>query len=140
MTPFEIDYKKLIEPLSDVCRAILINAGLKDSNLIKDFKVVVSAGSVTISFPDYAKFVDSGRRPGKMPPFGVISRWIRRKGLQIPQGYSADSFAFVIARSISINGIKPKPFLAQLADNIKELVVDFTRKEVLRTAKLLGKK
>lgn len=56
--------------------------------------------TIQILAEGYLKFVDEGRRPGKMPPISAISKWTRLKG--IPQ-----SAAFPIAKSIGLRGIKP---------------------------------
>lgn len=65
---------------------------------------------------DYGLSVDQGRSrgPGKMPPVKPIKDWIKRRGINPPQGMSVESFAFVIARSIGKKGQKfkqPKPFI-----------------------------
>lgn len=69
--------------------------------------------SVGIKAVDYFEYVDSGRRKGaKPPPSDAIVKWMKVKGIKgrnpktgkfIPQ----KSAAFLIARSIGKNGIKP---------------------------------
>lgn len=62
--------------------------------------------SLRLSALDYFKYVDRGRRPGRMPPIKPIQSWIETKGIQI-KNYSSRQSAFIIARSISRKGIKP---------------------------------
>lgn len=51
---------------------------------------------------EYALPVETGRRPGKMPPVEAIQLWVTRKlGLQ---GNEAKSAAFLIARAIGRRG------------------------------------
>ena len=52
----------------------------------------------------YARFVEEGRRPGKMPPVAAIAGWAARHGIE-------PSAAFLIARSIGRRGTKPRPYL-----------------------------
>ncbi len=69
---------------------------------------------------DYAGYVEGGRRKGApMPPVSAIRKWVRLKF-----GYSgaqARSTAFVIARSISKKGIKPKPIVKRSFPKIVRL-------------------
>ena len=50
----------------------------------------------------YARYVEFGRGPGKMPPAGALSGWIRRHG---------GGSEFVIRRAIGRKGTKPKHFM-----------------------------
>jgi hypothetical protein len=52
---------------------------------------------------EYAKFVEDGRGPGKMPPVSVIEDWAGRHG--------AAGAGFLIARAIGRRGTRPKPYL-----------------------------
>jgi hypothetical protein len=80
--------------------------------------------------PQYGLFVDAGRKAGsKQPPIKPIKDWAKEKGL--PQFRDArgrfianDSRAFLIARSIARDGIKPRPFLYLIEENMPALVKD----------------
>ena len=52
----------------------------------------------------HATFVERGRRPGRMPPVGVIRGWLKRRGR--PQ-----RLAWPIARAIGRRGIKARPVM-----------------------------
>jgi phage gpG-like protein len=52
----------------------------------------------------YGKFVEFGRRPGRMPPPASLIPWMKRHGIPA-------SAAFALARAIAKRGIKPKPFM-----------------------------
>ena len=58
---------------------------------------------VEVSMEDYWKYVNDGRKPGKMPPISKIEEWIRVKPIQ-PRPYTytptVKSLAFLIQRSI----------------------------------------
>jgi len=86
---------------------------------------------LSFEFPDYAIFVNDGRKPNsKQPPIEPIKKWAIQKGLpdwKDDRGkfISENSRAFLIARAIGRRGIKPIPFMdiplnksAQLADEI----------------------
>ena len=56
---------------------------------------------------DYVKFIESGRRPGaKMPPIEALVPWARERGIS-----TDNRTLYAIARSIAIEGIKPRLFL-----------------------------
>ena len=86
----------------------MLSVGLKDSEIINDFKVVPEKNGISIYLPDYSKYIESGRKPNlKQPPFKVILTWVKRKGFT----GNLNSIAFAIAKSIAKNGIRPRPFL-----------------------------
>lgn len=71
---------------------------------------------IEIISEDYLKFVDKGRKPGKMPPIAAIKPWVEQRGIKMmsksKDGKSgnvltSESAAYLIARSIGEKGIKP---------------------------------
>lgn len=63
---------------------------------------------------DYLVFIESGRRKGaKMPPIEPIVRWARSRGIP-----TDNSTIFLIRRAISRDGIKARPFMAYVMDEV----------------------
>ena len=63
---------------------------------------------------DYIVFIESGRRKGaKMPPVEPIVRWARSKGIP-----TDNSTIFLIRRAISRDGIRPRPILQYVFDEV----------------------
>ena len=63
---------------------------------------------------DYIQFIESGRRKGaKFPPVEPIVRWARSRGIP-----TDNSTIFLIRRAISRDGIKPRPFMAHVLEEI----------------------
>ena len=90
---------------------------------------------VTINLEEYWKFIEKGRRPGaKMPPVSAIENWIKVRKI-IPRPVTLKSgkqrvptvqqLAYVIARSIAKQGIKPRPFMSE---SIDQTIEDFKSK------------
>lgn len=90
--------------------------------------------NIEINIADYWKYIEYGRRAGaKMPPVNVIEKWITKKNI-IPRPITlksgkqviptTKSLAFVIARSIGIKGIKPRPYLNDSLDEIRLNLID----------------
>jgi phage gpG-like protein len=52
----------------------------------------------------YGKYVEFGRKPGRMPPPSALIPWMKRHGIPA-------SAAFLVARAIAKRGIKPKPYM-----------------------------
>lgn len=63
---------------------------------------------------DYLTFIESGRRKGaKMPPVEPIVRWCKSKGIS-----TDNSTIFLIRRAISRDGIRPRPIMQYVFDEI----------------------
>lgn len=103
--------------------AILMRAGkLASGTLVSSFRAeVTDALKLIVSFEDYGRYVNYGRRPGKFAPPNKIKEWCRIKG--IPEEYS-----FAINMNIFKFGITPTPFYNAFFKNIALL-----EKEVLDT-------
>lgn len=89
------------------------------------FKVDVSGNlfEVTFNAPEYWKYANYGRPPGKMPPVSAIEEWITRRRI-VPESNTstpnATSLAYVIARKIGREGTKGTKFLEKSLDEQKE--------------------
>ena len=63
---------------------------------------------------DYLTFIESGRRKGaKMPPVEPIVKWARSRGIP-----TDNSTIFLIRRAISRDGIKPRPLMQYVFEEI----------------------
>jgi len=90
---------------------------LVDSNIYKTLSVkATNDGDLIfdIILNDYLTFIESGRRKGaKMPPVEPIVRWARSRGIPTDNGT-----IYLIRRAISRDGIKPRPFMAHVLEEI----------------------
>ena len=76
---------------------------------------------ISMEMAEYWKYVENGRKSGKFPPISAIKEWVNVKRV-IPRPYNGklpteNQLAFLIARSISKNGIRPKPFFNDTLDD-----------------------
>ena len=81
-----------------------------------DYKIVNTVDGFQLVFlaENYYINIEEGRQAGlKMPPLNEIKRWIVEKGLPRTKGLD-----YVIARSISKNGIKPRPYLREIEQDL----------------------
>jgi hypothetical protein len=88
-----------------------------------NLKQTWTSTSVTIEtdFPDYAYYVEHGRRPGKMPPVKNLVEWCKRHGMSGAE--------FAIAKNIAKRGTKPHHFLTPL-DRMVEMLSKTLKVEV----------
>lgn len=120
-TNIEYELNKLGQESIKFLKDILIrNNKLDTGSLINslDYKVIKESNSFILKIlaNDTFNFVDEGRRPGKQPPIKPIQNWVNRKGIKI-KNYSDRQTAFIIARSIGENGIKPLRLKKQLMND-----------------------
>lgn len=86
---------------------------------------------------NYAKWVEEGRKPGRMPGTAKgLMEWVRQKtGLT---GKDLDRRTFLIARAIGRKGIKAQPFIAPTAaamdSRIRALVKGATAQALIQGA------
>lgn len=90
---------------------------LKDSNIYKTLSVrATNDGDLVfdIMLNDYLTFIESGRRKGaKFPPIEPIVRWARSRGIS-----TDNSTIFLIRRAISRDGIKPRPIMSYVFEEM----------------------
>ena len=90
-----------------------------DSDLYKTLQVKASNdGDVVfdLMLNDYLVFIESGRRAGaKFPPVEPIVNWAKKKGIP-----TDNSTIFLIRRAISRDGIRPRPFMAYIFEEMDE--------------------
>ena len=61
---------------------------------------------------DYFEYIESGRKPGRIPPITPLLKWVRLKGLP-------EASAYAIAKKIGKFGIKPRPILSEVIEENK---------------------
>lgn len=87
---------------SDIYKTLIVKA-TNNGDLIFD-----------IILNDYLVFIEKGRRKGaKMPPVEPIVRWAKSKGIP-----TDNSTIFLIRRAISRDGIRPRPFMATVLEEV----------------------
>lgn len=105
------------------------------------FKFFTDTYSAEVYMADYWKWVDKGRKPGKMPPFDDIARWVNtkrtlaidkskrivKKGNRLSdlKASRKNSIIYLIRRKIAKKGIEPTNFFT---DTLKKgFVTDFKK-------------
>ena len=123
----QVGYNTLVEWASNVTAQAKANILKKNKvatgNLYESITFdVLPDGTVDFYYDDAGDFVESGRRKGaRFPPMSKMKQWIKIKGLaqwrnKKGRFISRDAQAFLIARGISKNGIKPFPFFTDPFD------------------------
>ena len=99
-----------IQMLGDATKKLRENGSVATSFLVNSGKVKKYKTHYTVGYSaSYAYIVEFGRKIGTMPPVSALIPWVKKK-LRINKPKQQKQVAFLIARSIMQNGIKPKPF------------------------------
>ena len=120
------------QKIVDNYRAELEACNYQDGQLYRTLSYSVkmenSSWLISISLEEYWKYIEYGRRPGKMPPVSAIENWIKVKQI-LPRPITLKSgksvvptipqLSFLIARKIGRDGIRPRPFFKQSFDDAK---------------------
>ena len=134
------EFKHTIQAIDEFGRLIVDNykaeleaCGYQDGQLYRTLNYSVSTGTggwvISVSLENYWKYIEAGRRAGaKMPPLDAIEKWINVKQI-IPHSMTLKSgktvipsvkqLSFLIARKISRDGIRPRPFFKQSFESAK---------------------
>ena len=99
-----------IQMLGDATKKLRENGSVSTSFLVNSGKVKKYKTHYTVGYSaSYAYIVEFGRKIGTMPPVNALIPWVKKK-LRINDPRQQKQVAFLVARSIKQNGIKPKPF------------------------------
>jgi len=96
-------------------QAILDQSDFGGQRFLTKIDYKVEEGRIILSFPEYGKWIDTGRRPGKMPPSSALTGWMHYHGIDM-------KWLFPIQRKIGREGIPPRPFIHIFEDELPELV------------------
>ena len=106
--------------MSKILRRSLIPP-INGTGIISKLNLTVTATKTGVliesHFPDYAYFVEHGRKPGKQPPISSLTAWCARHGMRGKE--------YPLARSIGKHGTTGKHFLTPL-----QRMVDMLRKTI----------
>jgi hypothetical protein len=131
--------------------AIELLAAGKDASgtLIKslDYEVIELIGNlyVNIEAADYLQYVDKGRRPNKKaPPTQAIVKWMDIRGIKgrdkKGRFIKKQTAAFLIARSIGKNGIKPANVVKKSIAKVLKAKRDLLKKAAGEDARVFANK
>lgn len=110
------------EYITELIKRLTTLDKVASGNLINslDWEVVETANQIILEIigPDYLQYVDEGRRPGKMPPYDPIERWVGQRGIQPRPGQSKRSLVWAIRQKIARDGIEPTNVLQSTEDTL----------------------
>lgn len=103
----------------------------KNSDLLKSISWEFNNGHFVLMTNDYYEYVDQGRRRGsRQPPVEDILQWMKDNSISPRGGMTTSQLAFVIARSIKINGIKGKNFSNKVVDISTDIIAEELAEEL----------
>lgn len=134
------DYgRELIEHYRQTLTDKKINASYELNNSLKYIINTQTQGrfEVNLSLLDYWKYIENGRKAGKMPPIDAIERWVEIKPI-LPRPMSNGKLptqrqlAYLIARKIGLEGIEPKPILAENVEKLNDVFLPLIEEAITK--------
>ena len=130
------DIDNVLNEIRGIFVDILSKYNLDNSRLVKTAKFRhIGNGEVVIDMADYADYVDKGRGPGKPPPISSIIKFIERRGIRPPVGTNIEQLAYAISNSIGRRGIKQRPFLEKLQEEVHEILTRYYNEKIIELLK-----
>ena len=122
--------QELLNEIEDIVRFVLKKIDLDNSSFAKKITIEWIDERVVVSMPEYGEFIDKGRKKNsRMPPIKSIKEFIRSKNITSTD-LTTDQLAFAIAKSISIKGVKARPFIESLTEETFNLVSEHIYNEI----------
>ena len=149
------EFRHTMKALNDFGKVIIDNyksqleaEQMNNGELYRTISYSVSTGTggwvISVSLADYWKYIEYGRRPGKMPPVSAIENWINVKQI-IPHSMTLKSgktviptipqLSFLIARSIGRRGIAPKPLFKKSFEAAKQQFIQVIKDAITQDIK-----
>ena len=149
------DFKHTMKALNDFGDFIITNyksqleaEQMNNGELYRTISYSVSTVNsgwvISVSLADYWRYIEYGRRPGKMPPVSAIENWIKVKQI-IPHSMTLKSgktviptipqLSFLIARSIGRRGIAPKPLFKNSFEAAKKQFIQVIKDAITQDIK-----
>jgi len=112
------DIKKLLTTIETAARRVITKKVPRTRMKIS----AVLESQLVLILPDYAQYIDQGRKKGSKPPIQPIIDWIKRKNIRV-RGITTRQLAFAISQSIASQGIQPRPFIDELTKVVTDLII-----------------
>lgn len=134
--------EELVERIASLYRQNLNNS--RASGKLQDFQTYIDLNDqrflISFELEDYWKYVEYGRKSGKMPPISAIEDWIRVKPI-IPDSTSGRipdtrQLAFLIARKIGRDGTPPQlPLKRTIESPETDSLLNLIKQEIIQQVK-----
>lgn len=149
------DFKHTMKALNDFGKFIITNyksqlesEQMNNGELYRTISYSVSTGNsgwvISVSLENYWRYIEYGRRPGKMPPVSAIENWIKVKQilprpLTLKSGKSVvptiPQLSFLIARKIGRDGIPARPLFKQSFEEAKREFLEVIKDAITQDIK-----
>lgn len=112
-----------VQELNLVVQKVLVNKGVKNSSdLVNSVEWEYSRSELLMYVNDYYSNLSKGRKPlTKKIPIYVLVNWIKKYRITSSR-YSTNRLAYIIQRSIYLNGINGKNFIEQVEKSVSDIV------------------
>lgn len=134
--------EELVERIASLYRQNLNSS--RASGKLQDFQTYIDLNDqrflISFELEDYWKYVEYGRKSGKMPPISAIEDWIRVKPV-IPDSTSGRipdtrQLAFLIARKIGRDGTPPQlPLKRTIESPETDSLLNLIKQEIIQQVK-----